>query len=139
MKFALDHCSLAELKQLVKSAERRLKEITKRRPIADVRRELTHFAATQGYAIDELLVSPTQDRPPVKRRKRKRPKVAPKYRDPDNPRNTWSGRGNQPRWLAEKVKRGRHATDFLIPGLARPTEKEVSPIGKRTVYKADAG
>jgi len=78
----------------------------------------------------------TQEPAPKKRRKRKLPKVEPKYRDPDNARNTWSGRGSQPLWLAEKVKRGRHPTDFLIPGLARPTAKKVSPVGKRTVYKA---
>ena len=136
MKFVIDHYSLVELTQLIKSAERRLKELTRRRPIAEVRRELTYYVATEGYSVDELMGISTQEPAPKKRRKRKLPKVGPKYRDPDNARNTWSGRGSQPLWLAEKVKRGRHPTDFLIPGLARPTAKKVSPVGKRTVYKA---
>lgn len=139
MKFKLDDYSLAELTQLIKAAERRLKELTQRRPAAQVRRELTLFAATHGYTIEQLVSDPAQDPAPPKRRKRKLPKVAPKYRDPDNARNTWSGRGSQPRWLAEKVKRGRPAADFLIPGLAKPTAKKLSPVGKRTVYKASAG
>lgn len=139
MKFTLDHYSLAELTQLIKAAERRLKELTQRRPAAQVRRELTLFAATHGYTIEQLVSGATQEPAPRKRRIRKLPKVAPKYRDPDNARNTWSGRGSQPRWLAEKVKRGRPAADFLIPGLAKPTAKKLSPVGKRMVYKANAG
>ncbi|WP_251044695.1 MULTISPECIES: H-NS histone family protein [unclassified Lysobacter] len=30
-------------------------------------------------------------------------KVAAKYRDPENLRNTLSGRGRMPRWLAKKT------------------------------------
>lgn len=135
MNFALENYSLAELNQLIKAAERRLKELAKRRPAAQVRRELTRFAATHGYTIEQLL-GMTPERAQSKPRKRKLPKVAPKYRDPDNRRNTWSGRGSQPRWLAEKVKRGHHPADFLIPGLGKPTTKKQSPVGQRTLYKA---
>lgn len=138
MKFALEHYSLAELTQLIKAAERRLKELAKRRPVAQVRRELTQLATRHGYTIEQLLDTPAPDKATTKRKRRKLGTVEPKYRDPDNPRNTWSGRGSQPRWLAEKVKRGRHATDFLVPGLARPTAKQVKP-GGRTLYKANAG
>ncbi len=76
MKFTLDHYSLAELTQLIKAAERRLKELTQRRPAARVRRELTHFAATHGYTIEQLVSGATQEPAPSKRRKRKLPKVA---------------------------------------------------------------
>lgn len=136
MNFALENYSLAELTQLIKVAERRLKELSKRRPAAQVRRELAQFAAVHGYTIDQLLGTAAPERAPAKPRKRKAPKVAPKYRDPDNRRNTWSGRGSQPRWLAEKVKRGHRPADFLIPGLARPTAKRVSQGGQRTLYKS---
>jgi DNA-binding protein H-NS len=39
-------------------------------------------------------------------------KVKPKYRD--NAGNTWSGRGNQPRWLAAAIKEGKSLERFLI-------------------------
>lgn len=139
MKFALEHYSLAELTQLIKAAERRLKELAKRPPAAKVRRELTQLAAKNGYTIEQLLDTPTPEKATTKRRKRKLGKVAPKYRDPDNRRNIWSGRGSQPRWLTEKVKRGHSPADFLIPGLAKPTAKQVKPGGQRTLYKANAG
>ena len=41
--------------------------------------------------------------------------VAVKYRDPQNPENTWTGRGRMPRWLAAATKGGKvKKDDFLI-------------------------
>jgi DNA-binding protein H-NS len=34
------------------------------------------------------------------RAQRKYPRVFPKFRNPKEPSETWSGRGKQPRWLA---------------------------------------
>jgi DNA-binding protein H-NS len=54
--------------------------------------------------------------------------VAPKYRNPENPAETWAGRGLKPRWLAAAIKGGKKQDDFLIPGAdkgsaAKPTRK----------------
>jgi DNA-binding protein H-NS len=55
--------------------------------------------------------------------------VAPKYRNPENPTETWAGRGLKPRWLAAAIKGGKKQDDFLIPGAvvrasaAQPTKK----------------
>jgi len=40
--------------------------------------------------------------------------VEPKYRNPDKPSETWSGRGREPRWLAEKTAAGRRREEFAI-------------------------
>jgi DNA-binding protein H-NS len=40
--------------------------------------------------------------------------VAPKYRNPDNPAETWAGRGLKPRWLAAALKTGKKLEDFSI-------------------------
>ncbi|MDR7193310.1 H-NS histone family protein [Luteimonas terrae] len=136
MKIDVDALTLRELDALLAAAERRKTVLARRRPAAVVRTALIAYAESQGYAIDELIdvASPaTATRRPAK--KQKRAKATAKYRDPQNRRNTWSGRGRMPRWLAEKTKRGQSAADFLIPGLARPTAKKSSPIGQRTVYK----
>jgi DNA-binding protein H-NS len=42
--------------------------------------------------------------------------VAPKYRNPENPAETWAGRGLKPRWLAAAIKSGKKPDDFLIAG-----------------------
>ncbi len=40
--------------------------------------------------------------------------VAPKYRNPENPAETWAGRGLKPRWLAAAIKGGKKLEDFAI-------------------------
>lgn len=33
--------------------------------------------------------------------------VAPKYQDPSNPENKWSGRGMKPKWFADQLQAGK--------------------------------
>ena len=45
------------------------------------------------------------------------PKVLPKYQNPKNPAETWSGRGKQPHWVQAQLKAGKRLEQLLI---ARP-------------------
>jgi len=45
--------------------------------------------------------------------------VEPKFRNPKNPSQTWSGLGRRPHWLHEELRAGRDLEDFLI-GLREP-------------------
>src|SRR6056297_1670965 len=38
----------------------------------------------------------------------------PKYRHPENPELTWSGRGRQPAWYKELIEAGHPTDDLLI-------------------------
>jgi DNA-binding protein H-NS len=42
------------------------------------------------------------------------PKVFPKYQNPKNPTETWSGRGRHPRWLSPHLASGKTLDDFRI-------------------------
>jgi len=42
------------------------------------------------------------------------PPVSPKYCNPDQPSETWAGRGKRPRWLVAQLKSGRRIEDFSI-------------------------
>src|SRR5882757_5403824 len=44
--------------------------------------------------------------------------VAPKYRNPENPAETWAGRGLRPRWLTAAIKAGQKLEDFAIASAA---------------------
>jgi len=46
------------------------------------------------------------------------PKVLPKYQNPNNPAETWAGRGKQPRWLRTQLRSGKKLDDFRIERLA---------------------
>lgn len=48
-------------------------------------------------------------------------KVAPKYRNPDNPGETWAGRGLKPRWLVAALKTGKKLEHFTIGAAGKKT------------------
>ena len=50
-------------------------------------------------------------------------KVEPKYRDPENPSQTWAGRGQAPRWLTAHEAAGRKREEFLIGTASAPQAK----------------
>ena len=53
--------------------------------------------------------------------------VAPKYRNPENPAETWAGRGLKPRWLAAALKAGMKMEQFAI----RPSAKTAAVKKRR--------
>ena len=55
----------------------------------------------------KLLRTPVSGRRPY-------PPVPPKYRNPDEPSETWAGRGKQPRWLVAQLRLGKRVDDFKI-------------------------
>jgi DNA-binding protein H-NS len=70
-----------------------------------VRQKLIDTAKEHGFDINDLFG----------RARKGKGSVAPKYRDPKNPENTWAGRGRMPRWLAAAMKGGKaKKEDFLI-------------------------
>jgi len=51
-------------------------------------------------------------------KRRSYPTVSPKYRNPNQPSETWAGRGKQPRWLAAELKSGKRLDDFRVESVA---------------------
>ena len=142
MSIDLENLSAKQLEAVIARAKKRQDALKQRKPIAAVRKKLVALAKADGYTIAELFGDAANAKPePAKRAARKSAKgrvlgkVAPKYRNPDNPKETWSGRGMHPRWLAEQVRRGKSAADFLIS--AKPTPKP-QVAGRRVVKAADA-
>jgi len=113
--------SAKELKSLIAQAEKQQAKVMTRPKAAAMRAKINKYVKDHGYTIEELygdLSSPASGR--TKKPSGRKParsagsKVAPKYRNPANPNETWSGRGRQPRWLAALVEKGKPASDFLI-------------------------
>jgi DNA-binding protein H-NS len=48
------------------------------------------------------------------RPRRAYPKVFPKYQNPKNPAEKWSGRGKRPHWVQAQLKAGKKLEHFLI-------------------------
>ena len=124
MSIDLSGLSARELGALIRTAKKQQTIVAKRRPITKVRAQLSKLAKAEGYTIEELFGdAPAAPRArkatkatkaPAKTAGRKLGKVAPKYRNPANPKETWTGRGKQPRWLAAHTTKGKKLEDFLI-------------------------
>ena len=41
-------------------------------------------------------------------------KASPKYRNPENPQEVWTGRGRKPLWVKEALRSGAALEDFQI-------------------------
>lgn len=121
MAIDLNALSPKELDALISAAKQRKTALRKRAPIAAIRKRIVDFATAEGYTVAELFGgkgaatrAPRAAKATKKAGGRKLGKVAPKYRNPDNPKETWTGRGKQPRWMAAMVKKGKKPEDFLI-------------------------
>ena len=81
-------------------AERRVSEKL------EVREKLQALAEKNGYSMDELYGKG--------KRGGTRGTVAPKYRNPANAAETWTGRGRMPVWMKTLVEKGAKREKFLI-------------------------
>ena len=46
--------------------------------------------------------------------RRRKPAPRIKYRDPERPEHTWTGKGTPPKWLQDKVDRGATKEQFQV-------------------------
>lgn len=126
MSIDLSSLSAKELESLISQAKKRKTTLNKRKPLAAVRKKINALLQTEGYTLEELFGAgaPASRGPKAAKapkaapaaRKARKPlgKVAPKYRNPANTGETWTGRGKQPRWLAAYTAEGKKLEDFLI-------------------------
>jgi len=93
---------LNELQQDVVAALRERRQLA----ISQLREQFEDLAAAEGLTMEEVVGS--------QRGKWQRGPKTIKYRDPDHPRNTWSGRGRTPRWLSDKLRGGKSLQDYGV-------------------------
>lgn len=106
----VDGMSLKELTALLAELEAAIPE-KKKTEIGDLRAKLEAIAAEAGYTLAEVVGGRAGKRGAAAGSGA----VAVKYRNPDNPSDTWSGRGRTARWLAERLKkRGVKIEEFAV-------------------------
>ena len=108
MKPDISNLSVEELKRLQVEAEALIVS-KKDQAIEDAYDQIVAIADGLGFSIEELLELGEQ-----KRKKTTRKAVEPRYRNKNNPEQTWTGRGKQPRWLVAELEKGAKLEDFLI-------------------------
>lgn len=103
-KVNLDKMSRDELVQLRKDIDKTIKALEERQR-KEALAAAEAAAKKKGFSLAQL----TGTAP-----KKPRRSYPPKYRHPENPELTWSGRGRQPAWYREWVEAGHPSADLLI-------------------------
>ena len=102
--YDLEVLSLGELKKMQKDVAKAISTFEDRQK-AEARAKVEALARDLGYSLAELFGTET---------KFSRAPTAAKYRHPENPALTWSGRGRKPQWFVGVLETGKTASDLAI-------------------------
>ncbi|QNA89408.1 H-NS histone family protein [Massilia sp. Dwa41.01b] len=107
-KTDLSGYNLSELKGLQFEIEKEIKE-RQRQEVKEARERILAIAQDLGVSVEELLAGSVG-----KAKGGSGKKVAAQYRNPADENQTWTGRGRQPKWVAEAIKGGKNLDDLRI-------------------------
>lgn len=104
--------SLKELRAHIQRLEQQARELERaQKPgVPQVVALINRYRLTS----DDIDLALRQSKVPGKRGVPKGTRLRPKYRNPQNARQTWAGRGLKPAWLQALLKQGRKLEEFEI-------------------------
>ena len=79
-----------------------------------VLKKLKSIVESEGLSLDALLSDSTASKSRKVAKKKAVRKVKPKYANPKDGSQTWSGRGRQPLWVVAHLKKGGKIEDLSI-------------------------
>lgn len=100
--------NLAELKGLQFDIDKEIKN-RQQQDVKKAREQILEIAQNMGISVDELLAKGSG-----KSKKSTGAKVNPQYHNPSDNSQTWTGRGRQPKWVAEALSKGKTLDDLRI-------------------------
>jgi DNA-binding protein H-NS len=96
-----------QLNDLISKAQVRQNELRKEK-VGKLREKIHALIKAEGYSFDDIFGG----KAPGKRRSGGI--VPPKYKNPADPEQTWSGRGKRPRWFNDALKAGKTEKSLLV-------------------------
>ena len=106
MAIDLKGLSQNQLNDLINKAQSRQEELRKEK-VVKLRDKVQQLIKAEGLTFDDVFGA-------GRGKRRSGGVVPPKYRNPANAEQTWSGRGKRPRWFNEALKAGKKDKDLLI-------------------------
>jgi DNA-binding protein H-NS len=95
-----------QLEDLIQRARARQEELVKEKA-SKLREKISALVKAEGFGLDDVFGG-------AGKRGGVRRKVKPKYRNPADPGQTWTGRGKRPRWYSAALAAGKKEKDLLI-------------------------
>lgn len=106
----------AELRDLLRNAEKLLSARVAERARATLK-EARRMAAEVGFEATFTKLGKPAGAAPAKAASPRGP-ARQKYRNPENPSETWAGRGRPPKWVQAALEAGQTLEDLAIPAAA---------------------
>lgn len=104
----IDSLSFAELQTLNDATQQRMKDVREDERLK-LRTEFEAQAAENGFSLAEVVGVAK-----LPKSRRKAAQSVAKYANPDDPTQTFVGRGRKPKWMVEKLDSGVTMEDMLI-------------------------
>ena len=128
-----------ELLALIANANAQMHE-AQAAQVQTVKQKIETLLSNSGLTLDEVYPSRGKK---TAGKKGGKGSVAPKYQNPSDPSQVWSGRGRQPVWFAKALRRRGVTVDDLLIGATKsagPSVNEKAPqkVAKRASKKASA-
>lgn len=111
-KIDLAGYNLAELKGLQFEIEKEIKD-RQQDELKKAREQIQKIAQDLGVSVQDLLAG-SGGKASGKGKAGSGAKVAPQYENPQDKSQTWTGRGRQPKWIADGIAGGKKLEDFKI-------------------------
>ncbi|SMY06057.1 H-NS histone family protein [Flavimaricola marinus] len=107
MTLDLNTLSRKELQKLRRDVDKAIDTLAAREKKAALE-AAEKAAAEHGFSLAELAGMSG------KRGGSNKPKSPPKFRNPENPEQTWTGKGRKPEWFKAGIESGKTEDDFAI-------------------------
>lgn len=104
MNFDIDAMDLSELKQLQRQVEKAITSFEDRKR-KEAMEAVETAAREHGFTVAELTGLKT---------KKARSQAVAKYKHPENPSLTWTGKGRRPSWFIDALENGKTPEDLEI-------------------------
>ncbi|MEZ5479411.1 MAG: H-NS histone family protein [Thiolinea sp.] len=98
----LDNLSVSELEQLKSGIDTAI-EKNRLKELWDLREKIDDLVDNSPFTLEEVLEARSMRKP-----------VPPKYRNPDDASQTWTGRGRKPLWVEACLENGKTMEELEI-------------------------
>ena len=113
MKPDLKSMSRKELEKLKADVEKALTKITEKE-LKEARAAAEKAAAQYGVSLADLMGGPAPKPRGRKAKSGPKTKSAPKFRNPADASQTWTGKGRQPEWYKAEIAKGTDPKSMAI-------------------------
>ena len=104
MEINYNELTLEELKEINRKSAAAIADFENRQKKQAIQKA-TEIAKAAGFSsLEEMIAAQPA----------KRPQGEARYRHPENPDITWTGRGRKPGWIVEALEAGKSLDDFAI-------------------------